>query len=160
MARVSLALAASQDVRKILKWTEEKFGKRAQERYRDLLLQALRDIEADPERPGSKEWPNILAIGTRTYHLSFSRSRTNGQAVKEPRHFILYRLRKDAGIEVGRILHDGRDLQRHLPQITSVTIRNAARFDDKSTRDGTNANPYQVKQVRKVILRNKLAKQS
>lgn len=116
LARVSLALAASQDVRKILKWTEEKFGKRAQERYTELLLQALRDIEADPERPGSKEWPDILAIGTRTYHLSFSRSRANGQAVKEPRHFILYRLRKDGGIEVGRILHDGRDLQRHLPE--------------------------------------------
>ena len=116
LARIRLALAASQDVRKILKWTEEKFGKRAQERYRELLLQALRDIEAYPERPGSKEWPDILAIGTRTYHLSFSRSRTKGQAVKEPRHFILYRLRKDGGIEVGRILHDGRDLQLHLPK--------------------------------------------
>ena len=116
LARIRLALAASQDVRKILKWTEEKFGKRAQERYRELLLQALRDIEADPERPGSKEWPDILAIGIRTYHLLSRRNRTNGQAVKEPRHFILYRRRKEGGIEVGRILHDGRDLQLHLPK--------------------------------------------
>jgi toxin ParE1/3/4 len=54
--------------------------------------------------------------GARTYHLSFSRSRAAGPAVKEPRHFLLYRLRDDGVIEVARILHDGRDLQRHLPE--------------------------------------------
>jgi plasmid stabilization system protein ParE len=36
--------------------------------------------------------------------------------VKEPRHFLLYRRREDGVIEVARILHDGRDLQRHLPE--------------------------------------------
>jgi plasmid stabilization system protein ParE len=54
--------------------------------------------------------------GARTYHLEFSRSRVSGSTVKEPRHFLLYRRREDGVIEVARILHDGRDLQRHLPE--------------------------------------------
>jgi plasmid stabilization system protein ParE len=32
------------------------------------------------------------------------------------RHFLLYRRRSDGLIEVARILHDGRDLQLHLPE--------------------------------------------
>jgi hypothetical protein len=40
-----------------------------------LLKQALMDIGADPERPGSKERPDILVRGARTYHLEFSRNR-------------------------------------------------------------------------------------
>jgi toxin ParE1/3/4 len=36
--------------------------------------------------------------------------------VTEPRHFLLYRRREDGVIEVARILHDGRDLARHLPE--------------------------------------------
>ena len=54
--------------------------------------------------------------GARTYHLQFSRSRVSGLGVKEPRHFLLYCRRSDGVIEVARILHDGRDLARHLPE--------------------------------------------
>jgi toxin ParE1/3/4 len=74
------------------------------------------DIANDPERPDSKERPDIMIEGARTYHLKFSRSRVSGLGVKEPRHFLLYRRRKDGIIEVARILHDGRDLARHLPE--------------------------------------------
>jgi hypothetical protein len=38
-----------------LVWILERFGERAVARYRDLLKQAIRDIAADPGRPGSKE---------------------------------------------------------------------------------------------------------
>ena len=113
--RASLAPAALEDVREALRWSEEKFGKRATARYRALLQQALRDIEADPNRPGSRERPEIMIEGARTYHLWFSRSRVRGEAVKTPRHFLPYRVREHI-IEVGRILHDGRDLQSHLPE--------------------------------------------
>ena len=81
-----------------------------------LIKQAVRDIGADPERPGSKERPEIMIEGARTYHLEFSRGRVSGPGVKEPRHFLLYRRREDGLIEVARILHEGRDLQRHLPE--------------------------------------------
>lgn len=115
-ARLSLAPAALKDVREILRWSEEKFGILAQERYRALLKQALSDIEGDPELVGSREHREILRRGVRTYHLLFSRSRVMGPQVKEPRHFILYRKREVGVIEVGRILHDGRDLERHIPE--------------------------------------------
>jgi toxin ParE1/3/4 len=112
----SLAPAARQDIREALRWSRQHFGETAASRYRALIKQAVHDIGADPERPGSKERPEIMIQGARTYHLEFSRSRVSGSRVKEPRHFLLYRRREDGVIEVARILHDGRDLQRHLPE--------------------------------------------
>ena len=58
-------------------------------------MQSLRDIEADPERPGSQERRELFAEGVRVYHLRFSRDRagiTRG-IVQNPRHFLVYRRR-------------------------------------------------------------------
>jgi toxin ParE1/3/4 len=107
---------ARRDIAAILKWSLREFGMDASLRYRALIRQALLDIEADHERPGSKERPEIMILGARTYHISLSRARATGARVKEPRHFILYRRREDGVVEVARILHDGRDLARHLPE--------------------------------------------
>ena len=112
----SLAPAARQDIREALRWSEQKFGEAAAARYKALIKQAIRDIGADPERPGSKARPEMMIKGARTYHLEFSRNNVSGATVKEPRHFLLYRRREDGVVEVGRILHDGRDLKRHLPE--------------------------------------------
>lgn len=111
-----LSPAASSDIREALKWTVEKFGKRAAVRYRALLKQALRDIEADPQRPGVQERPE-LAEGVHTHHLRLSRdrARTAVGIVNTPRHFVIYRRRDQATIEILRVLHDARDLERHLP---------------------------------------------
>ena len=54
------------------------FGEAASRRYGALIRQALLDIEADPERPGSKERREILTRGARTCHLQLSRSRVSG----------------------------------------------------------------------------------
>ena len=105
---------ARRDIASIVKRSLQEFGEAASLRYSALIRQALFDIGADPERPGTKERPEIMIQGARTYHLEFSRSRVSGSTVKEPRHFLLYRRREDGVIEVARILHDGRDLQRHL----------------------------------------------
>ena len=91
-------------------------GKAAAARYAALIKQALRDIGWNPERPGSTEDPLITIQGVREYHLKYSRSRTRGPIVKEPRHFLLYRRREDGAVEVARILHESRDLERHLPE--------------------------------------------
>ena len=109
-----LAPAARQDIRDVLIWSLDKFGVTAAERYRALLIRALRDVEADPLRPGSRVRPE-LHESARTYHLALSRSRVEGQRVTTPRHFILYRV-GSSGIEVARILHDSRDLVRHVPE--------------------------------------------
>ena len=114
--RIVLAPAAQQDIRELLNWSEKRFGKRARVRYAALLKQALRDIAADPDRPGSQDRPD-LAQGVRVYHLFFSRNRVDSAAgtVKAPRHFLIYRKRDNTAIDILRVLHDARDLERHLP---------------------------------------------
>lgn len=114
--RIVLAPAARMDIREALIWSQERFGERAAARYRNLLKQAIRDIAADPQRPGSRERRD-LARGIRTYHLFFSRLRARNDlgVVGKPRHFLVYRCREDA-IDVVRVLHDARDLESHLPE--------------------------------------------
>jgi len=113
--RAVLAPEAKHDFHEALKWSALKFGDRAALRYRELLKQAIRDIESDPARPGSQERPE-LAKGARTYHLHFSRERARSGAgvVHKPRHFLLYR--SNGGlVEIARVLHDARDLALCLP---------------------------------------------
>lgn len=113
---VRVSIEARRDIRAILDWSEREFGKKAALRYEALVIQALRDIGADPERAGSVERPAIMVEGARTYHLAFSRGRVKGRGVKAPRHFLLYRRCGEHSIEVGRVIHDARDLTRHLPE--------------------------------------------
>jgi toxin ParE1/3/4 len=115
--RIVLSPSARSDIREALLWSQERFGERTAARYRDLLKQALRDIAADPERPGSRERAE-LARGIRTYHLFFSRDRARSDLgiVKNPRHFLVYRRRGEDVIDIVRVLHDARDLERHLPE--------------------------------------------
>lgn len=114
--RIVLAPSARIDIREALIWSQERLGDRAASRYRDLLKQAIRDIAADPERPGSRERRD-LSRGVRTYHVFFSRDRARSDlgVVGKPRHFPVYRCRGDM-IDVVRVLHDARDLERHLPE--------------------------------------------
>ena len=114
-----LSPAARRDLHDALRWSETKFGHDAKLRYAALIVQALRDIESDPVRHGSTERPEIMIDGARTYHIRLSRDRATTElgAVRNPRHFILYRRRENQNvIDIGRILYDGRDLQRHLPE--------------------------------------------
>jgi len=99
----------------VLQWSAKKFGEHAAARYQALLKQAFRDIAADPECLGSQPRPE-LAKRVRAYHLRHSRDRTRSLLgiVREPRHFIIYRQR-DRIIDIVRVLHDARDLARHLP---------------------------------------------
>ena len=107
---------ARRDIPAILKRSFDEFGKPASVRYSALIRQALEDIETDPERPGSRQRLNIMVEGARIYHLELSRDRVSGEKVHNPRHVLLYRQRPDGVTEVARILHDARDLTRHLPK--------------------------------------------
>ena len=69
------APAARQDLRQILIWSERKFGQAAAARYRALVKQAVREIK-----------PILLA-----------------KALKNPRHFLLYRHRTSGSLEIARI---------------------------------------------------------
>ncbi len=114
--QLELSVPARRDIAAILKRSTREFGEAASLRYQNLIRQALSDIEADPERPGSAHRPEFLADGARTYHIALSRSRLpRGKTVKDPRHFLLYRRNPNGTVEVARVLHDSTDLIRHIP---------------------------------------------
>jgi toxin ParE1/3/4 len=113
--QVILAAPADWDFIEIMDWSAERFGASAADRYELLIRQALTDVGEDPFRPGSRQRPE-LRQGIYTYHLSGSCDRVCGNRVKAPRHFLLYRV-LSFRVEVLRILHDSRDLERHLPEL-------------------------------------------
>lgn len=115
MPNFILSPAAEEDIVSILAWSHREFGEQARFRYEALLVQAMIDIAAAPERLGVIR-RDELREGAFTYHLWHSRLHVGesiGQ-VSRPRHFLLFR-RAVGGIEIGRVLHDSVDLQRHLP---------------------------------------------
>ncbi len=97
----------------MLKWSREHFGEDAAGRYEALLLQAFRDLLADPTRLGARQ-RDELGPGTWVYHLASSREAVMGPRVGQPRHIIVYRIQLDV-LQVLRVLHDSRDLVRHVP---------------------------------------------
>lgn len=101
------------DIEEVVAWSEERFGAHAADRYGILIRQALRDILEKPTRRGAKAGSD-LAPHAYVYHLRFSRERVDGERVRTPRHFVLYRY-KDQRVEFARLLHDSRDLARHMP---------------------------------------------
>lgn len=106
--------AFRRDLQKVTAWSEDRFGVLAADRYGLLIGQALRDVLEEPTRAGAKARPD-LAPHAYVYHLAFSRARVTGERVKAPRHFVLYR-HTGLKVEFARLLHDSRDLARHVPQ--------------------------------------------
>lgn len=113
MRKLLITDPARSDIREIRSYTRGQYGGPAADAYDTLLKQALRDLRDDPFRPGSKERPEIGA-NIRSYHTALSRERA-ASGVKAPRHFIVYFLPRDDELVISRILHDARDLARHLP---------------------------------------------
>jgi toxin ParE1/3/4 len=109
MARLRLSALAQADIVNMLAWTTQRFGVAAQERYERLLSVALVALLADPERIGSATRPE-LGDGIRSYHLRHSKRHSG---VARPRHFILYRIGHAGTVEVGRVLYDAMELERH-----------------------------------------------
>lgn len=119
MWRYRLSVAAQDDLVEIFAWTHAQFGVEARERYEALVIAALRDVAAEPERAGSAARPE-LGAGVRSWHLRLSRqrARTASGVVHRPRHFLVYR--PEPGLlVVGRVLHDAMELVRHLDPSSS-----------------------------------------
>ena len=116
MRRYRLSAAAQADIVDILARTEERFGKAARLRYETLIVTAIRDIAEDPERPGASVRPE-LGDGAKSWHFRLSRDRARGKSapVRRPRHLIVFRIGNGGTIEIGRVLHDAMELERHRP---------------------------------------------
>lgn len=111
-----LSEAAQSDILEILGWTHETFGAAARLRYEKLLVTALRDVALDPLRPGTNARSELIG-DIRSYHLRYSRERAKSETglVRNPRHFLLYRMLKPGLVGVGRVLYDSMEIERHLP---------------------------------------------
>ena len=114
---VIIAPKARRDIASILANTEENFGPQTLKRYGKLIATAIEQVAEDPELVCSSTRPEI-ANHCRTYHLNFSRKAAGriGDRIRQPRHFLLYRVTKSNVVEIGRVLHDSMDLQLHLPE--------------------------------------------
>lgn len=114
MARYRLSAAARADIKRILAWSHERFGAAARLRYEALIVAALTDVAAEPERAGSSARPE-LGEDVRVWHLRHSRKAGNREvgAVHRPRHFLIYRIEGDL-VVIGRVLHDAMDLVEHM----------------------------------------------
>ncbi len=77
------------------------------ERYATLFVTAMRDVAADPGRPGSRTEPAVDA-DLRTYHLGHSRGRVPVAAgrVRKPRHALVYCVAADGVVDILGIVHD------------------------------------------------------
>jgi toxin ParE1/3/4 len=114
---VIIAPKARSDIVSILAWTEENFGPQTLKRYGKLIATAIEEVADNPELAGSSKRPEI-ADHCRTYHLYFSRKSAGraGDRIRNPRHFLLYRVTESNVVEIGRVLHDSMELQTHLPE--------------------------------------------
>ncbi len=114
MRKLTITNPARLDLLDIRTYTINRYGRSAADSYDTLLKQAIRDVREDPYRPGSKKRPEI-SKNIRSYHTMLSRIRAGG-TVKRPRHFILYFLPSKNEVVISRVLHDSRDIVRHVPE--------------------------------------------
>ncbi|WP_341520930.1 type II toxin-antitoxin system RelE/ParE family toxin [Pseudomonas sp. G.S.17] len=116
MSQYRISNAARTDIVDILRASQAQFGDAARHRYQILILTALQEIAALPQRIGTAGRDDI-APGLRSYHLTHSRqnARQSRSYVKKPRHIVFYRVDDDV-IDVVRLLHDAMDVQLHFPE--------------------------------------------
>ena len=113
MRKLVITDPARADLLEIESYTLHTYGDLAAIAYSNLIQQALADIRENPELLGSSARPEIRG-DLRSYHTALSRKRS-APPVKKPRHFILYFEAKDDEVVISRVLHDARDIQRHIP---------------------------------------------
>lgn len=111
---LKITAPAERDLRNIFLWSQTEFGDSAADRYEALIAQAFADLVENPFRPGAKQRQDLFP-GIYTYHLVLSREHVLEDRVKSPRHFLVYRVIANH-IDILRVLHDSRDLDRHIPR--------------------------------------------
>lgn len=101
--RIVRSELAKRDIADILRFTRDRWGKPQARLYRELIVQALEAIAADP-MCGSERF--AVRAGLRGYHLK--------RGGEPARHIVFYRVSSAGDIEVIRVLHDSMDFTRHL----------------------------------------------
>ncbi|MFN3166570.1 MAG: type II toxin-antitoxin system RelE/ParE family toxin [Phycisphaeraceae bacterium] len=105
--RVRLSDTVRQDIVDVLQYTFEQFGQTQHDAYRNLIEDSLVAIENEPTQAPSKQRDGL---NEDTWIRPIRKPGQNA------RHLIIYRIASDGLIEVGRLLHDAADIERHLPE--------------------------------------------
>lgn len=105
--KARLSGPAQQDIVDVLRYTLDQFGERQQDTYRDLIEEAIAAIEEEPRQAPSKQRDGLSEDAW---------VRPIRQPGKHARHILVYRITANGLIEVGRLLHDASDIERHLPE--------------------------------------------
>lgn len=108
MTRFRITKPAQDDIDDILATSLDTFGEQAKQRYDQLILTAIREVVSQPTGIGRKPRPE-LGHDVYQYYLTSSRDRVQPpkMRVKQPRHYLIYRLEDDGNpIAFGRVLHD------------------------------------------------------
>jgi toxin ParE1/3/4 len=103
---VKLSAHARRDIEYALATTFEKFGQKKHDQYVELIRTAIEEIAGDPYRTQSRSRPE-LGPAARTFHI--------GKRGRRARHQFVYRIVGTDTVEIGRLLYDGMDISRHLP---------------------------------------------
>ncbi len=109
MRTVLVTDTAANDFLAALKYSQNRFGTKASERYSSLIVQAFQDLAEDAKRPGTSSRSD-LCNGVYFYHLKHSRKSLakRSAAVHHPRHFIVFRLPSVNELHILRIVHERR----------------------------------------------------
>lgn len=113
MTRVRVTGPARRDIDRALKRSQEEFGPNAQDRYRSLLDQALKDLQLDPARVGVRAIDDVRK-GYFIYHLRSSTTSTRGPTVRRPRHLFVFYIDTCGDVIIARLFHEGRYLRNIL----------------------------------------------
>jgi toxin ParE1/3/4 len=113
VANVRISAGAKADLGEILATSLERWGEDGRLRYRSLLIAAMHELGADPERLMSKNCSGLLP-GLRSFHVRYV-GRDHG--VKTPVHVIYYR-RVRSSIVIVRVLHERIEPSVHLTATT------------------------------------------
>ena len=113
MANVRISRRADADLTEILATSLERWGEDGRVRYRSLLVAAMNELGADPERLMSKDCSE-LAPELRSFHV---RHVGRDHGVKAPVHVIYYR-KPRSSILIVRVLHERMEPSMHLTATT------------------------------------------
>jgi toxin ParE1/3/4 len=103
---IRLSGPAQRDFRRILSETTRDFGENQASAYRELLLDAIANLQTGPDNVLSRA-RNDVRPGLWFLHVA--------RRGRHGRHNLVYRVTGEANIEIIRILHDAMDFARHLP---------------------------------------------
>ena len=95
------------DIEQALDWTLSAFGEKKRDQYIQLIGQALDEIAANPNNPGSRTRAD-LHPNARAFHI--------GRRGKRARHLFVYMEAADGVVEIARLLHDSMDARLHVPE--------------------------------------------